>query len=50
MINIKPHEEVIDVCKKYVKKYGDDIIIKFVGDIEGEIVVNLSGNIIKMAK
>lgn len=50
LINIKPHEEIIDLCKKYVKKYGDDIIIKFVGDIEGEIVVNLSGNIIKMAK
>jgi len=50
LFNIKPYEEVIDLCKKYVKKYGKDITIQFVGDIEGEIVVNLYGNILKMKK
>ena len=47
MFNTKPYEEVIHLCKKYVKKYGKDITIKFVGDIEGEIIVNLDGNILK---
>lgn len=47
MFNIKSAEEVIHLCKKYVKKYGKDITIKFVGDIEGEIIVNLDGNILK---
>ena len=47
MFNIEPYEEIIHLCKKYVKKYGEDITIKFVGDIEGEIIVNLDGNIIK---
>ena len=47
MFNTNPYEEVIHLCKKYVKKYGKDITIKFVGDIEGEIIVNLYGNILK---
>jgi hypothetical protein len=50
LLNIQPFEEVIDLCKKYVKKYGKDITIKFVGDIEGEIIVNLKGNIFKHKK
>jgi hypothetical protein len=50
MFDIKTSEEVIHLCKKYVKKYGEDITIKFVGDIEGEIIVNLEGNILKKSK
>lgn len=50
LFNIKPSEEVIDLCKKYGKKYGKDITIQFVGDIEGEIVVNLDGNILHRSK
>ncbi len=48
LFNIKPYEETIDLCEKYVKAYGDDIIIQFIGDIEGEITVNLYNNILKM--
>jgi hypothetical protein len=50
LFNIKPYEEVIDLCKKYLKKYGKDITIQFVGDIEGEIVVNLDGNILTLSR
>ena len=50
LLDIKSSEEVIDICKTYVKKYGSDITIKFIGDIEGEIIVNLYGNIIEMKK
>lgn len=50
LLNIQPYVVDIELCKKYVKKYGDDITIQFVGDIEGEIVVNLVGNIIKVKR
>lgn len=48
LFNIEPYEEVIDLCKKYIRLYGNDIAIQFIGDIEGEITVNLDNNILKM--
>ena len=50
LFDIKQSQDEIDICKKYIRKYGKDIHIKFKGDIEGEIVVNLHGNIVKMKK
>lgn len=45
---VKPHEGEIEFCKKYVEKFGSDINIQFIGDIDGEIVCNLDGNTVKL--
>jgi hypothetical protein len=49
-LKLESSEDSIRMCKRYVAQYGKDIPIQFVGDIEGEIVVNLSGNILTMKR
>jgi hypothetical protein len=50
IFNLEPHEEIIDLCKKYEKLYGKNITIQFFGDIEGEIKVTRDGNILTRAE
>ena len=50
LLNITPYEHDTELCKKYVEKYGNEIALKFVGDIEGEMIVKFCGNVIKMKK
>ncbi len=49
VFNISGTEDVVRICQRYVKKYGKDIKIKFVGDIKGEMIVNLKENLFYIA-
>lgn len=40
----KHYEDMIDICEKYKKIYGNKIRIQFIGDIEGELDVYLENN------
>jgi hypothetical protein len=50
IFNTEHYEAMIELSKEYKKKYGNDITIKFVGDIEGEIIVNLKKNVFSRKK